>query len=703
MGNIDAALKYADLGYHVLPLQGVVKGHCTCGDRHCSSAGKHPLPTLVPHGVKDASCDAQQIRDWWTRYPNANIGIRTGAVSNLVVLDIDVRHGGDASLATLRAEHGAIPVTVTVRTGGGHHYWFQHPDGPVENRVNLRPGIDLKGDNGYVVAPPSLHHSGRLYNFDAAGHILKVPVAPMPGWLLDLARRRNEAQLPTTADGDIPEGTRNSTLYGLARSLKIKGLSATAVQAALLEENAARCKPALPATEVEVIVANAFRQPDRTAFGANADDADPALVTDGQATAVLPTPKPEIFAGSIGWAVDLFDPHTEADRVAVAAQLIIAFGNTVGHEPHFFVGETQHFMNEFLAIVGTSSRSRKGDSKAVALSLLRRAVPEWNACIVGGLSSSEGLIFAVRDAVLGRTLDENGEPEVLDEGVSDKRLLVVETEFSNALKQFLRSGNTLSNLLRDVWDSKSPLCTLTRKSPLRATNAHISIIAHTTPEDLHQYLNNTEAANGLGNRFLFVLVRRSKLLPNPGRAPWEDIKTLADYLSETVEFAQKVGEMRRTPAAEALWEQIYPTLTQDYPGLLGSLLARSEAHVARLSALYALLARSADIDVPHLQSALALWAYVEASTRNIFGNRTGNEIADRIRQEMVPGQRLTRKEIRQQIFANHVSAARLADAIKLLAAIGDIRLDHEQETGGRPRVVITRLASAATKKTLATA
>jgi hypothetical protein len=208
------------------------------------------------------------------------------------------------------------------------------------------------------------------------------------------------------------------------------------------------------------------------------------------------------------------------------------------------------------------------------------------------------------------------------------------------------------------------------------------------------YLSDTEAANGLGNRFLFAAINRAQLLPSPRRAPRRAVEKLARELGTIIAEARQLGEIRRNGAAEAYWKKIYPALTQDYPGLVGQLLARSEAHVARLSAL---LARAKRIGVGHLQSALAAWAYVEASTRLIFGDRTGNDVADRIRQEMLPGQSLTLTELRDHILSNHVKAAQLLDALKLLVATGEFRM-RQETSGGRPRTVISRLKPVASEE-----
>jgi hypothetical protein len=398
-----------------------------------------------------------------------------------------------------------------------------------------------------------------------------------------------------------------------------------------------------------------------------------------------------MYPGLLGELIDTVGPHTEASPVAIAAQFFVAFGNAAGREPHFYIGETRHGLNENLLVVGQTSRSRKGDSRASALRPLEDADPAWSACIASGLSTGEGLICAVRDPI--EKLDKHGEPVLIDKGIADKRLCVVETEFANPLKQFRRETNILSCVIRDAWDAKKVLRTMTKTSPTRATDAHISIIGHATPADLTEYLADVEAANGLGNRFLIVLVDRVRLLPDPGRADRNHVQRLSDRIRERLDHARSVGTLHRTGRAREAWCRIYRDLSSDIPGLVGNMLARSEAHVARLSALFAVLDGAEQIDLQHLTAALAWWDYIEASTRAIFAGRTGNDAADRIRADMVPRQSLTVSQIRDQIFGGHVTAAKLTAAIELLTSMGEITVE-KQPTAGRPQVIVTRTGAA---------
>ena len=267
--NLEAALAYAQAGRAVLP---------------CKPSGKEPL---TAHGVKDATCDAVQILEWWKRCPDANVAIATGKVSGIVVLDIDPRHGGAESLKELEAKFGKLPDTVTTITGGGgRHAYFRYPKG-VEGIPNsagaLGPGLDVRADGGYVIAPPSMHPSGDEYQWPVQG---ALRLADIPKWLLALLSKP-PTSTSTTGNGrfevplTIPEGERNETLYRLARSLRAKALGPEVIRAALEAENQASCKPPLDEDEVEQIVRNAASEPDRPDFRA----ADPEITR----LAALPT------------------------------------------------------------------------------------------------------------------------------------------------------------------------------------------------------------------------------------------------------------------------------------------------------------------------------------------------------------------------------------------------------------------------------
>lgn len=247
--NLTQALKYAEDGFRVFPVYEPTpnSGACSCLRPDCTSIGKHPR---TQHGFKDASLDPDVISQWWLRSPEANIAIATGRQSNLVVLDVDERNGGLQSLAALEEQFQMqLPPTLTAETGGGLHFYFLAPEEPVSSKANaLGPGLDIRAESGYVVAPPSLHSNGKTYEFVNPG----ADIAPMPEWFVATSQTR----LRCESQKSIEEGTRNDTLTRIAGSLRFNGAELPEIQAELHAINQTRCNPPLPDREVNLIAAS---------------------------------------------------------------------------------------------------------------------------------------------------------------------------------------------------------------------------------------------------------------------------------------------------------------------------------------------------------------------------------------------------------------------------------------------------------------
>lgn len=229
------ALDYAERGWPVFPCHSPSRSGCSCGRADCSSPGKHPR---TANGLTDASTDRTTVAEWWRRSPGANVGVVTGRPSGLVVIDIDPRHGGIESMRELVSTHGPLPDGPRVRTGsGGWHLFFADPGRPIRNSVNqVGPGIDVRADGGYVIAPPSMHVAGDRYAWTRVGQ-----ESDMPEWLehlVDPPRREHRTTtepIPMSAalnnwataalNGEVarvrhaPEGCRNHTLNRAAFSL----------------------------------------------------------------------------------------------------------------------------------------------------------------------------------------------------------------------------------------------------------------------------------------------------------------------------------------------------------------------------------------------------------------------------------------------------------------------------------------------------
>lgn len=239
-----AAIEYAKAGFAVFP---------------CERDGKEPA---TRHGFKDATKDVDTIKCVWSDHPNLNVGIATGAMSGGVfVVDVDNHNGVDGAqyLLEWQREHGEFPETACATTGsGGTHLFFRAPNGvSVKSAAHVIEGVDVRGDGGYIVAPPSVHPNGNRYEWDL--HYDDYPIATANESVMALvnnngAQEHHKFELPD----EIKKNKRNETLFKYAASLQSRGMEDSAIIASVSDANAARCKPPLPKSEVQKIVNSAL-------------------------------------------------------------------------------------------------------------------------------------------------------------------------------------------------------------------------------------------------------------------------------------------------------------------------------------------------------------------------------------------------------------------------------------------------------------
>lgn len=664
--------------------------------------GYAPLP--LPHGSKDPSRrEWQQERIGPDDVPRVfhdkqNVGLLCGEPSG-GLLDVDC----DAPEA-IQAARTLLPPTA-MRHGRGSkpdsHYWYRAASPlPTTTRYRDVDGatlVEMRSTGVQTVVPPSVHPTGELLEWGSYGEPTRVDAATL---------RRSVAEVAAVAlvARHWPTGSRHDATLALAGALLRRGYrldAATGIVEAICliagdEESASRLRDVTDTAERLASGQAATGIPalkrllgDEVASRL-CEWLDLSATRDSAAYTPADNPWPDPLAeaayyGLAGEIVRALEPHTEADPAAILAQLLVLFGNCVGRSPYFKVEDDEHHTNLFVVTVGETSGGRKG----VALNRARqpfKAVDEaWEAARVkGGLSSAEGLIWQCHDAIYKWETDKETKSlkEVMvDPGVLDKRFCATETEFASVLRQRERDGNNLSSLLRDAFD-RGTLESLTKNSPARATEAHISAIGHITKNELLRYLDSTEAANGFGNRFMWLCVRRSKSLPDGGGVV--DLSKQIARLTEAVAFARQQGRIERDDEARTLWRIVYGPLTEGRPGMLGAMIARAAPIVVRLSVIYALLDCSPVIRVPHLRAAVALWDYAEASARWIFADTLGDAVADEILRALrAAPSGLTRTDVYAGLFGRNQSAARLGRALALLLEQGLVRCERE-ETGGRP-------------------
>jgi len=636
----STAFKLHTLGYSVIPSGG--------GDK-----GKAPIVTWTEFQHRQATDG--ELENWQAELEPRLWGIVTGAISGVVVADADTP---DAR-KEFEAEIGP-PHVITPR--GGAHWYFNHPGHSVKTVAGLLPGVDMRGDGGFVnIVGVSKDGDYQIAAFLTPDTL--IPWHKLPERIKAALDDSKPAPQATRGEG-ILEGQRNQRLASFAGSMRYRGMTQSAIEAALLEVNIAQCQPPLPKNEVLAIVKSVARY----------------------ASSVSSTPWPEpladeAFYGLAGEVVRAIEPHTEGDVAAILTNFLVSFGNSIGRGAHARAEADRHSCNLNIVQVGETSKGRKGSAWGHIRELFSRVDPEWTEQrIASGLSSGEGLIWEVRDPIEKMV---KGEVMVVDAGMTDKRLLVCEAEFSAPLKVMTREGNTLSATIRQAWDS-GVLRILTKNSPAKATGAHISILGHVTKAELLRYLNDIEAGNGFANRFLWVCVKRSGVLPEGGGRP--DYASIIKRLHDTLESARNLGELRRDTEAKRLWADIYPELSEGKTGLFGAVTARAEAQVLRLSILYAALDGDSEIRPAHLMAALAVWDYCEASARYIFGDALGDPVADRILDMLRQSPKgLSRTSI-YQLFSKHTPAARIEQALGLLQTTRRARCEVK-ETEGRPAEV----------------
>jgi uncharacterized protein DUF3987 len=396
------------------------------------------------------------------------------------------------------------------------------------------------------------------------------------------------------------------------------------------------------------------------------------------------------------------EPYIEADSAPLLVNLLVASGIALGRDPYFQVGAARH-----RAVLNTFTVGETGDNKGDSTTPLRAVLASVEPLppqpgvvdfsfpvppqITGGLSMGEGLLWQVRDKRIEKrtnpkthTVDE----VVVDHGVPDKRLLVIEAEFARVLAVMYRDGNTLSTIIREVFDSPAEAKSSPKNNPVVATEPHIGIIGQITPGELHRKMHETELYNGFGNRYIWTLSHAVKSLPMP-----------PDYTDKAREHARRWSGAIRTGRsaralyfdhrAEALWRAQYELLKHggrpDVPERIGMALdvcSRARVLVPRMALIFAALNNSAVITTDHLQAALAIWDYGERCASYLFSDIAGDPVENVIANELQSRGRMRRDEIRN-LFQRHQPSGVIQVALDALLAAGKVRTWQEQ-TPGRP-------------------
>jgi hypothetical protein len=687
--NLEAALRYAARGWPVFPI-----------------AAGQKMPKAGTHGHLDATTDPDTIRGWFAGKPHLNVGMATGQAAGVWVLDVDAKTGGAETLMDWSSEGLDVPETMLQKTGGGgRQYFFTNPAGLVVrcNAGIVGNGIDIRGDGGYVVLPPSKRTGGGAYSW-----LDERDPVDAPQWLAAkvaaggaVAPDRNPLDLSTASvvvttladHSGAAEGTRRADACRLVGCEIVRG---TPPERIVMEAIAwsKRCRPAMPLDEIGTVLESLLRKEDAkpdepVVEPAGDDEYDAALESLTLRSPQWPA-RPSIMLahGVVGDLMRRVEHETEADPVAMATTFLVCLGNVIGRGPHAMVDGTRHGINLFAAIVGGTGEGRKGTSLGIARAVMRNVDPDWEKfCRTPNLTSGEGLIDRVRDPVfrlMPKKGSKTGEVEevMIETGVEDKRLLCTIEELAGTMRAGKSERSTLFQTLREAWDG-ADLATMAKNARRAATEPHVSIVTHITPEELNKLQTDADIFGGTFNRLLWIASRRARLRPHGG--DFEDLSRLQEIVRSVVEHGRSAGRMRRSSQADKLWEDEYRRRASvRCGGVVGAIVGRAEPQILRLAMLAALCRHGRTVERDDLAAALDLWRYCDESARMFFGGSEDPLVARVI--EAVRAQPGITRSALHRATAKTMTAEKFVDLLAKVAATGAVVAERE-ETGGRPREV----------------
>lgn len=573
----------------------ISEGLCSCGAFKCSSQGKHPVYKDWKDGPFLDNVSQFVIRINEKNYLS-NVAIKTG--NGLIVLDFD----SEESYQLFIQGYPQYKKTLTSKTGKGYHLYCYAKE-KIGNKVRFLKDVDIRGDGGYVIAPGSNHTSGKDYFWvNPEEDLLEFPYEI----LNDVKKQKDNTE--TNLRTQVAEGGRNDFVFKETLKILELNVSNELITQLVTQLNLQNCNPPLDDSELETIINSAKNLTSKKQLEPEFSD--------------------NLMFGILGKLVNKISPETEAPPVAVYTQLITILGCYFGRVASSEVSGDKHYSNLMTLIVGDSALARKGTSLGVAVAILENVIPDFiKGNIKSGATSAEGIIYHNRDPIY-EMKQKKGKMEnvCIDAGITDKRCMIIETEFGSVLISMKREGNKLSTTIRDAYDSKN-LSTLSKNNSVKSTNPHISLIAHITVEELRYLLNSVDVFNGFGNRFLITYIKSDKILPEAPSIRDLDLKDELRELSDAINFWHEAMKspfglrFNFSTEAQKLWNEVYTFFMKNpESGTIGTLLNRNLVHVKKMAIVFAMLDKKNFIGKDHLEAALAVGNYSKDSIRFIFRN-----------------------------------------------------------------------------------
>jgi hypothetical protein len=412
------------------------------------------------------------------------------------------------------------------------------------------------------------------------------------------------------------------------------------------------------------------------------------------------------YYGIAGQFVRMVENHTEADPNAILMAFLVYAGCLLGRIYFVPTGADKHCGNIYVCLVGPTAGGRKGSAIAAAEQFFTSgenapySLGETNPRIIHGISSGEGVIWQVHDAIKKRTFSKKNqtfEDILIEEDVTDKRAVYNLSEFQQSISNMRRPDSILSSILRQAWD-KDRIESPSKNTAAKSTGAHISMIAAITKEELLIETENLPMAqNGTLNRFMFPCCKRVRLLPQGDTfhklIDTPEWKELQKQLTKNIKNALGATLMiERTDEAQEDWGVndpikiedgcLYKTLSQPRPGLWGAITARAAQQVIRMSLITAIINGEKTITREVQDASSEYWRYSDDSCKYIWGDTTDPTAGYILHGLREASDGLSRSEI-NELFFGHRTKEQIADALKWLSHRG-LAYSKKRHTGGRP-------------------
>jgi len=611
---------------------------------------------------KNSSNESIQVNKWF-KGKETNAGIPTGEINNLFVVDIDKKNDGFESLKKLENIIGPIEKesNYIVSTGGGglHLYYKLRKDEKIPSYTGIIDGIDIRGEGGQVVSPFSTHENGNIYlpkidHEDTTLYPDQLNYAPekLINFILNHKMKKQISPIPTyrhiTNDVKNKIGERNTGLFKRLCQLRNSPVSYNGFLAMAHAENSLICEPPLDNLEVTQMAKNVFNR------------YEPSEMKDE------PTISEEAFYGVIGKIVNLIKDETEASSESLLFQALAILGNLLDRKFYITINGSNIYTNEFVLIVGKTSKARKGTSfRAVSYFFKKAWGKVYEDRIRRGVSTGEGIIWTIRDDVYIDFIKKNGERKrkLQSPGVLDKNIIFLEEEFSKPIKNARRESNNLSETLRVAFDSET-LQSISKTQPATATDPNITLIGHTTREEFTRVLNEVDKDNGFFNRILFVHSYRSNIISQP--KDFEELLIKSDLLTELFllkDFINKSHSTKVTFSEDGAfwWNNFYEQYALAPEQANENIKGRTETHILKVAMILAVSDRTHIINANHLESAKAMLDYSTQTIDYIFKDSKSNSNSAFAILEFLKskGGKCSRTEISYELFKKKVRSFKI--------------------------------------------